>query len=198
MSIQVYEFERLKNSAGGENALIFDATSDIIREIISITSRLEDADKEASVVFDFGSLRTPEDINKFIEKVERVQQAASAMEQAVREMGPKLKEALTMRNVSPAEIDSAMQGLYRAGDIDKKIELYKMNVEIWKEVKVLLHILKREWGAWEHDEINGSVLFDSDNAIAEWNNTGDRLDGLALKAEELQFAILRRQAGEED
>ena len=198
MSSQVDEIERLKNSVGGENAVILEVTSEIIREMILITSQLEDADKEASTVFEFGSLSTLEDIDNSIEKVERAEQAANTMDQAVREMGPKLKEALTMRNVSPADIDSAMQGFYRTADIERKSESYKMSVEIWKEVKVLLHILEREWGAWEYDEVDGGVLFDSDNAIIEWNNTMDRIDDLALKTEELQLAILRRQAGEEN
>ncbi len=103
-----------------------------------------------------------------------------------------------MRNVSPADINSAMRGFYRTADIERKSELYKMNAKFWKEVKLLLHILEREWGAWEYDEVEGEVLFDSDNAIIEFNNTMERIDNLATNIEELQLAILRKQAGEEN
>jgi len=94
MSRQADEIKRLKNSVGGKDAAILDAVSEIAQEMVLITSQFESADKEASKVFEFGALHTPEDIGESIERAKQAEKAANIIDQTVRAMGPKFKEAL--------------------------------------------------------------------------------------------------------
>ena len=54
--------------------------------------------------------------------------------------------------------------------------------------------MEKEWGAWEYN-VEGGVLFESESAVIEFNDTMAQIGILVQKAEELQLTILKAKAG---
>ncbi len=196
MKRQVEEIERFKNSLGSESDMVLDSISEIVKEMISICSEYEDAMIKVFTVLEFSTINTPEDISKSIERAKQAEIAANKMDRLNKEMGEKLKGFLVRSRVTPSDIDSTMRGFYRTADIERRSELYKMNEEVMKEAQLVLQVLGKEWGAWEYNMEGGSVLFESESAVIEFNNTMEQIGVLVQKVEELQLTILKIQAGD--
>jgi len=110
-------------------------------------------------------------------------------------MGTKLKEFPAGSQEPPSDTDSTMQGFYLTADIGRRGKLYKLSAEIMKDVQSALHVMEKEWGVWEYNA-EGGVLFESESAVIEFNDAMAQIGILVQKAEELQFTILKAQAGD--
>ncbi len=115
--------------------------------MISVYSEYENSVIEVFVALEFNAIYTTEDIGKSIERARQTEIAAKRMEQLNKEMGIKLREFLAGNQETSADIDSTVQGYYLAADIERRNELYKMNVETMRTAQLALQILEEEWGA---------------------------------------------------
>ena len=159
MRRQVEEIERLKNSPGSESEVVLDSISEIIKEMISVYSEYESAMVKVFAALEFSAINSPEDIGKSIERAKKAEIAANRMELLNQEMGTKLRESLAGSQEPPSDTDSTMRGFYRTADIERRSELYKMNVEIMQDAQSALQVMKKEWGAWEYNVEEGGGAF---------------------------------------
>ena len=65
-----------------------------------------------------------------------------------------------------------------------------------KDAQLVLQVLEKEWGAWEYNVEGGSMLFESESAVIEFNNTMEQIGVLVKKVKELQLTILKTQASD--
>ena len=195
MRRQAEEIERLKNSSGSESAVVLDSVSEIIKEMISVYSEYESFMIKVFAALEFSAMNSHEDIGKSIEMAKKAEIAAKRMVWLNSEMGTKLKESLAGSPEPPSDTDSTMQGFYRTADIGRRGKLYKLSAEIMKDAQSALHVMEEEWGAWEYNVDGGGVLFESESAVIEFNDTMAQIGILVQKAEELQLTILKTKAG---
>ncbi len=193
MRRQVEEIEKLKNSLGSESEVVLDSILEIVKEMISVYSEYESAMIKVFAVLEFNAINASEDIGRSIERAKQAEIATNRMDRLNKEMGAKLKQSLIGSRVPPSDIDSTMRGFYQAADIERRSELYKMNAEVMKDAQLVLQVLEKEWGAWEYDLEGGSVLFESESAVIEFNNTMEQIGVLVQKVKELQLTILKTQ-----
>jgi hypothetical protein len=113
-----------------------------------------------------------------------------------KEMGTRLKESLIVSQEPPSDTDFTIQGFYRTADIERRSGLYRMSVEVMREARLVLQVLKKEWGAWEYNVEEGGVLFESKSRVVEFNSAMARIGGLVQKVKELQPAILKTYKGD--
>jgi hypothetical protein len=196
MRREVEEIERLKNSPGSESVVVLDSVLEIVKEMISAYSEYESAKTQVFAALEFDAIDAPEDIGKSIERARQAELAANRMVRLNKEMGAKRKESLIGSQESPSETDSTMQGFYRTVDIERRSGLYKMSVEVMREARLVLQVLKKEWGAWEYNVEEGGVLFESKSTVVEFNSAMARIGGLVQKVKELQLVILKAQKGD--
>ena len=194
MRIQAKEIERLKNSLGSESEVVIDTISEIVKGMISVYSEYENAMIKAFTVLEFNTINDFEDIGKSKGRAKQAEIAANIMDRFTKDMGTKLKESLIRHRVPSSDIDSTMRDFYRTADIERRSELYKMNAEVMKEAQLVLQVLEKEWGAWEYDKEEVRVLFESERAVIEFNNTMERIGNLVQKVKKLELAILKSQA----
>ena len=194
MRRQAEEIERLKNSSGSKSEVVLDSISKIVKEMISVYSEYESSMVKVFAALEFSAINSPEDIGKSIEMAKKAEIAAKRMVWLNSEMGTKLKESLAGSPEPPSDTDSTMQGFYRTADIGRRGKLYKLNAEIMKDAQSALHVMKKEWGAWEYNVESGGVLFESESAVIEFNDTMVQIGILVQKAEELQLTIQKAQA----
>ena len=196
MRREVEEIERLKSILGSESEVVLDPISEIVKEMISVYSEYESAMIKVFSALEFNAINTPEDIGKSIESARWAEIAANRMVRLNKEMGTKLKESLIVSQEPPSDTDSTIQGFYRTADIERRSGLYKMSVEVMREARLVLQVLKKEWGAWEYNVEEGGVLFESKSRVVEFNSAMARIGGLVQKVKELQPAILKTYKGD--
>ncbi len=196
MRRQVEEIERLKNSLGSELEEVLNSISGIVKEMIPVYSEYESAMIKVFAALEFNAINSPEDIDKSIERAKQAEIAVNRMELLNKEMGTKLKESLAGSQEPPSDTDSTMRDFYRTANIERRSELYKMNVDIMKDAQLALQVMEKEWGAWEYNVEEGGVLFESESAVIEFNDTMKQISVLVQKVKELQLAILKAQAGD--
>ncbi len=196
MRRQAEEIKMLKDSLGRESTVVLDSISEIVKEMISVYSDYENAMIKVFAVLEFNAINTPEDIGKSIEWAKQAEIGANRIDQLNKKMGAKLKESLTGSQEPPSDTDSTMRGFYRTADIERRSELYKMNAEVMREARLVLQVLEKEWGAWEYNVKEGGVLFESESAVVEFNNTMTQFGDLVQKVEKLQLTILKTQSGD--
>ncbi len=198
MRREVEEIERLKNSLGSESAVVLDSISGIVKEMISVFSVYESAVIKVFAALEFKAINTPEDIGKSIERTKQAEIAANRMELLNKEMEIKLKEFLAESQEPSSDTDSTIRSFYRAADIKRRSELYKMNAETMREARLALQVLEKEWGVWEYNVKEGGVLFKSESAVIEFNDAMKQIGVLVQKVKELQLAILKVQTRDSD
>ena len=196
MRREVEKIERLKNSQGSESEVVLDSISEIVKEMISVYSEYESSMAKVFAALEFSAINSPEDIGKSIERAKRAEIAANKMVGLNEEMEAKLKEFLAGSQELPSGADSTMQGFYQTADIGRRGKLYKLSAEIMKDAQSALHVMEKEWGAWEYNVEGGGVLFESESAVIEFNDTMAQIGILVQKAEELQLAIIKAQAAD--
>lgn len=196
MRRQVEEIERLKDSQGSESEIVLNSISEIVKEMISVYSEYENARVKAFTALEFNTINTPEDIGKSIERAKQAEMAANKMDRLNKEMGMKLKESFLGSRVTPSDTNPTIQNFYRTADIERISELYKMNAETMREVRLVMQVMEKEWGAWEYNVKGGSVLFESESTVIEFNNTMKHIGILVQKVKALQLEILETQAGD--
>ncbi|KHE93470.1 MAG: hypothetical protein K8F52_15180 [Candidatus Scalindua rubra] len=195
MRREVEEIERLKSSPGIESDVVLDSVLKIAKEMISVYSENESAMIKVFKALESNTINTPEDIVNSIEMARQSEIAANRMERLNNEMGTQLKESLGGSRELSSDIDSTVRGFYLTADIERRSELYKMNAEVMKEARLVLQILEKEWGAWEYNAEEGGVLFESESAVIEFNNTMAQLGVLVRKVKELQLTVLKTRKG---
>jgi len=195
MRRQAEEIERLRNSSGSESEVVLDSISKIVKEMISVYSEYESSMVKVFAVLGFSAINSSEDIGKSIERAKKAEIAANRMVRLNKEMGIKIKESLAGSQEPPSDTDSTMQGFYQTADIGRRGKLYRLSAEIMKDAQSALHVMKKEWGAWEYNVEGGGVLFESESAVIEFNDTMAQIGILVQKAEELQLTILKAKAG---
>ena len=194
MRRQAEEIERLRNSSGSESEVVLDSISKIVKEMISVYSEYESSMVKVFAVLGFSAINSSEDIGKSIERAKKAEIAANRMVRLNKEMGIKIKESLAGSQEPPSDTDSTMQGFYQTADIGRRGKLYRLSAEIMKDAQSSLHVMEKEWGAWEYN-VEGGVLFESESAVIEFNDTMAQIGILVQKAEELQLTILKAKAG---
>jgi len=196
MRREVGEVEKHKNSQGDETEVVPDSISEIVKEMVSVYTEYENAMIKAFAVLEFNIINTPEDVGKSVERAKQAEIAANIMDRFNKELETKLKESLIRSRVSPSDIDSTMRGFHRTADIERRSELYRMNAELMKEAQFVLQVVEKEWGAWEYSVEDGSVIFESESAVIEFNNAMEQISDLVQKIEALRLTILKTQAGD--
>jgi hypothetical protein len=194
MRREVEEIERLKNSPGSESVVVLDSISEIVKEMISVYSEHESAKTQVFAALEFDAIDAPEDIGKSIERARQAELAANRMVRLNKEMWAKRKKSLIGSQEPPSDTDSTIRDFYRAADIERRGVLYRMNAEVMEKAHLALRVLEKEWGAWEYNEEEGGVLFESENAVIEFNSTMEQIGDLVQKVKELQLTILKSQA----
>ncbi|MCR4289255.1 MAG: hypothetical protein NUV86_03220, partial [Candidatus Scalindua sp.] len=61
---------------------------------------------------------------------------------------------------------------------------------------LVLQVLEKEWGAWAYNAEGVGVLFESESAVIEFNNTVAQLGVLVQKVKGLQLTILKTHKGD--
>ena len=196
MRREIEEIERLKSILGSESEVVLDPISEIVKEMVSVYSEYESAMIKVFSALEFNAIDAPDGIGKSIEMAKQAEILANRMERLNKEMGAKLKEPLAGSQEPPSDTDSTMQGFCRTADIERRSELYKMSVEVMKEARLVLQVLKKEWGAWEYNVEEGGVRFESKSRVVEFNSAMARIGGLVQKIKELQLAILKTYKGD--
>ncbi|MCR4343489.1 MAG: hypothetical protein NUV44_01885 [Candidatus Scalindua sp.] len=196
MRREVEEIERLKSSPGIESDVVLDSVLEIVKEMISVYSEYESAMIKVFMALESNTINTPEDIGKSIERAKQAEIAANRMDRLNKEMGTQLKESLVGSRELPSDNDSTMRGFYLTADIERRSELYKMNAEVMKEAQLVLQVLEKEWGAWAYNAEGVGVLFESESAVIEFNNTVAQLGVLVQKVKGLQLTILKTHKGD--
>ncbi len=195
MRREVEEIERFKNRRGSESAVVLDSVLKIIKEMISVYSEYESVMAKAFAALEFNAIVTPEDIGKSIESAKKAEIAANRMERLNKEMRTKLKESLAGSQESTLDTDQATRGFYQIANIERRGKLYTFSEEIMKNVQSALQVMEKEWGEWEYNEEEGGVLFESESAVMEFNDTMKQIGVLVQKIKELQLVILKAYAG---
>ncbi len=197
MRREVEEIERFKNRRGSESAVVLDSVLKIIKEMISVYSEYESVMAKAFAALEFNAIVTPEDIGKSIESAKKAEIAANRMERLNKEMRTKLKESLagSQESTSTSDTDPATRDFYQIANIERRDKLYTFSEEIMKNVQSALQVMEKEWGEWEYNEEEGGVLFESESAVMEFNDTMKQIGVLVQKIKELQLAILKAYAG---
>ncbi len=193
---QTEEIKRLKGSLDSESVAILDSVSEIVKEMIAVCSEYENAVVKVFAALEFNTINDPEDLGKSIERAKHAETAANKLVRLNNDMVAKLKESHIGSRVISSDTDSTMQGFFRAADIERIGKLYKLSAEIMKDVQSALLVMEKEWGEWEYNEEGGSVLFESESAVIEFNDTIVQIGIILQKAEELQLTILKAQKGD--
>ena len=196
MRRQVEEIEGFKNSPGSESEVVLDSISEIVKEMISVYSEYECTMIKVLAALESSAMSSHEDIGKSIEMAKRAEIAAREMVRLNSEMGIELKEYLVGSREQPSDTDPSIQVFYQTADIGRRGKLYKLSAEIMKDAQLALHVMEKEWGAWEYNVESGGVLFESESAVIEFNDTMAQIGILIQKAEELQQTILKAQEGD--
>jgi hypothetical protein len=196
MRREVEEIERLKSSPGIELDVVLNAVLENVKEMISVYSEYESSMIKVFSALEFNAIDALEDIVKSIERAKQAEIAANRMDQLNKEMGTKLKESLVRSRELPSDNDSTIRGFYLTADIERRSELYKMNAEVMKEARLVLQVLEKEWDAWEYNAEEGGLLFESESAVIEFNNTMAQLGVLVQRVKELQLTVLKTRKGD--
>ena len=191
--------EATSEQTSGDQAKILKAIADAMKESEELSSKLSAPDKEFEDAFDYGTIKTVEDTEKKIKKLEEYAGECDKYLEFIRNGYPeRIRKGLEDEGIKSADVSKYMRQIKRnIKENQDLVEQYQIQErKIVDGVTAQLKLLKNNHGKWEWDAKEEVPLFEDsveDAVIDAFNAQYDAIYKASQKQSEIEEKLIQVQ-----
>jgi hypothetical protein len=136
------------------------------------------------------TIKSREAIASRVAVVKKFGEANASLSRTLDGMEKRVRVELEQEGVPVRQREQFVTGFLKSANLDLNRTIRKCDAELVTTLLNMLAVLDREWGAWKAE--NGSVIFNRDPVIEEYNKLVEALDDIAERQTTAQQELLKR------